>query len=103
MQIGQQIGLTTSLESRNIDVCYLFETRIQDSGEILQIRSPSVSSKGLFYVHRIYRSTGASFGKAKEEFASGVVSDPLIRNSALEAGLFATRQATSSGPSANRS
>ncbi|VDP58388.1 unnamed protein product, partial [Schistosoma mattheei] len=54
-------------------------------------------------VHRIYRSTGASFGKAKEEFASGVVSDPLIRNSALEAGLFATRQATSSGPSANRS
>ncbi|CAH8521507.1 unnamed protein product [Schistosoma mattheei] len=55
------------------------------------------------HVHRIYRSTGASFGKAKEEFASGVVSDPLIRNSALEAGLFATRQATSSGPSANRS
>ncbi|RTG82493.1 uncharacterized protein DC041_0007008, partial [Schistosoma bovis] len=54
-------------------------------------------------VHRIYRSTGASFGKAKEEFASGVVSDPLIRNSALEAGLFATRQATSSGSSANRS
>ncbi|CAI2728677.1 unnamed protein product [Schistosoma spindalis] len=55
------------------------------------------------HVHRIYRSTGASFGKAKEEFTSGVVSDPLIRNSALEAGLFATRQATSSGPSANRS
>ncbi|XP_018650932.1 putative scamp family [Schistosoma mansoni] len=57
----------------------------------------------LIHVHRIYRSTGASFGKAKEEFANGVVSDPFIRSSALEAGLFATRQATSSGPSANRS
>ncbi|CAH8489984.1 unnamed protein product [Schistosoma curassoni] len=39
-----------SLESLNIDVCCLSETRIQDSGEVLQIRSTSVASKSLFYV-----------------------------------------------------
>ncbi|KAH9587678.1 ATP-binding cassette sub- A member 3 [Schistosoma haematobium] len=50
MQVGQPIGLTMSLKSLNIDVCCLFETRIQDSGEVLQIRSPSVASKSLFYV-----------------------------------------------------
>ncbi|CAH8475742.1 unnamed protein product [Schistosoma intercalatum] len=50
MQVEQQIGLAMSLESLNIDVCCLSETRIQDSGEVLQIRSPSVASKSLFYV-----------------------------------------------------
>ncbi|VDP85771.1 unnamed protein product [Schistosoma mattheei] len=39
-----------SLESLNIDVYCLSETRIQDSGEVLQIRSPSVASKSFFYV-----------------------------------------------------
>ncbi|CAH8497830.1 unnamed protein product [Schistosoma turkestanicum] len=56
-----------------------------------------VSAWYLMHVHRIYRNTGASFGKAKEEFAHGVVSDPLIRNKAMEAGLFAARQATAGG------
>ncbi|CAH8479251.1 unnamed protein product [Schistosoma margrebowiei] len=50
VQVGQQIGLAMSLESLNIDVCCLSETRIQDSDEVLQIRSPSVTSKTLFYV-----------------------------------------------------
>ncbi|KAA0186273.1 Secretory carrier-associated membrane protein [Fasciolopsis buskii] len=50
----------------------------------------------LIHVHKIYRSTGATFGKAREEFARGVVSDPTIRSAALETGLFAARQATSS-------
>ncbi|VDP66227.1 unnamed protein product [Schistosoma mattheei] len=50
MQIGQQIGLAMSLESLNIDVRCLSKTRIQDSGEVLQIRSPSVASKSLSYV-----------------------------------------------------
>ncbi|KAH8877429.1 Secretory carrier-associated membrane protein [Schistosoma japonicum] len=48
-------------------------------------------------VHHIYRSTGASFGKAKQEFTHGIISDPLIRNGAVEAGLFAARQTTSAG------
>nr|CAH8846492.1 unnamed protein product [Trichobilharzia regenti] len=52
----------------------------------------------LIHVHRIYRSTGASFGKAKEEFAHGVVTDPIVRNRAMEAGLFAARQAASGAP-----
>ncbi|CAI2730672.1 unnamed protein product [Schistosoma spindalis] len=50
MQVGQQIGLAMSLESLNIDVCCLSETRIQDSGEVLQIRSPSVAPKSLVYM-----------------------------------------------------
>ncbi|CAI2732650.1 unnamed protein product [Schistosoma spindalis] len=59
MQVGQQIGLAMSLESLNIDVCCLSETHIQDSGEVLQIHSPSVSSEGLFYV-RLSRDFVAS-------------------------------------------
>ncbi|VDP88417.1 unnamed protein product, partial [Schistosoma mattheei] len=50
MQVGQQMGLAMSLESLNIDVCCLTKTRIQDSSEVLQIRSTSVTSKSLFYV-----------------------------------------------------
>ncbi|VDO89331.1 unnamed protein product [Schistosoma mattheei] len=50
MQLGQQIGLAMSLRSFNLDVSSLFETRIRDSGKVQQIRSPSVTSKGLFYV-----------------------------------------------------
>ncbi|VDP64341.1 unnamed protein product [Schistosoma mattheei] len=50
IQVGQQTGLAMSLESLNINVCCLSETRIQDSGKELQIRSPSVASKSLFYV-----------------------------------------------------
>ncbi|VDP86914.1 unnamed protein product [Schistosoma mattheei] len=50
MQVGQQIELAMSLGSLNIDVCCLSEIRIQDSGEVLQIRSPSVASKSLFHV-----------------------------------------------------
>ncbi|KAH9584754.1 hypothetical protein MS3_00006241 [Schistosoma haematobium] len=59
MQVGQQIGLAMSLESLNIDVCCLSETRIQDSSEVLQIRSTSVTSKSLFYV-RLFRDPVAS-------------------------------------------
>ncbi|KAH9590336.1 hypothetical protein MS3_00003064 [Schistosoma haematobium] len=63
MQVGQQIGLAMSLESLNIDVCCLSETRIQDSGEVLQIRSTSVASKSLFYV-RLSGDPVASSGLA---------------------------------------
>ncbi|THD22236.1 Secretory carrier-associated membrane protein [Fasciola hepatica] len=47
----------------------------------------------LIHVHKIYRSTGASFGRAREEFARGVISDPTVQSAALETGLFATRRA----------
>ncbi|KAH9587010.1 hypothetical protein MS3_00000026, partial [Schistosoma haematobium] len=50
IQTGQHIGLVMFLESLNIDVCCLSETRIQDPSEVLQIRSPSVSSESLFHV-----------------------------------------------------
>ncbi|CAI2736607.1 unnamed protein product [Schistosoma spindalis] len=50
MQVGQQIRLAMSLESLNIDVCCLSETRIQDSDKVLQIRSPPFTSKSLLYV-----------------------------------------------------
>ncbi|CAH8531792.1 unnamed protein product [Schistosoma curassoni] len=49
IQIGH-VGLVMSLESLNIDVCYLSEACIQDSSELQQIGSPSVASKSLFHV-----------------------------------------------------
>ncbi|CAH8518466.1 unnamed protein product [Schistosoma haematobium] len=64
MQVGQQIGLTMSLKSLNIDVCCLSETRIQDSGEVLQIRSSSVTSKSLFYVRLSGDPVASSSGLA---------------------------------------
>ncbi|CAH8600719.1 unnamed protein product [Schistosoma mattheei] len=64
MQVGQQIGLAMSLESLNIDVCCLSETHIQDSGEALQIRSPSVASKSLFYVRLSGDPVASSSGLA---------------------------------------
>ncbi|KAH9579467.1 hypothetical protein MS3_00009607 [Schistosoma haematobium] len=62
MQIGQQIGLAMPLESLNIDDCYLSETRIQDSGEVLKTRSPSVALKNLFYVRFFRDPVTMSFG-----------------------------------------
>ncbi|KAH9591881.1 UBX domain-containing protein 4 [Schistosoma haematobium] len=64
MQVGQQIGLAMSLESLHIDVCCLSETRIQDSGEVLQIRAPSVASKSLFYVRLSGDPVASSSGLA---------------------------------------
>ena len=64
MQIGQQMGLDMSLESLNVDVCCLSETRIQDSSEVLQIRSPSVASKSLFHVRLSGDSVASSSGLA---------------------------------------
>ncbi|VDO83233.1 unnamed protein product, partial [Schistosoma curassoni] len=64
MQVGQQIGLAVSLESLHIDVCCLSETRIQDSGEVLQIRFLSVASKSLFYVRLSGDPVASSAGLA---------------------------------------
>ncbi|VDP62708.1 unnamed protein product, partial [Schistosoma mattheei] len=64
MQVGQQIGLAISLESLNIDACCPSETRIQDSGEVLQIRSPSVASNSLFYVRLSEDPVASSSGLA---------------------------------------
>ncbi|CAH8547777.1 unnamed protein product [Schistosoma mattheei] len=58
-QTGQHIGFAMTLEDLNIDICCLSETRIQDSSEVLQIRSPSVTSKSLFFA-RLYTDTVAS-------------------------------------------
>lgn len=47
MRIEQQTDLAMSLQSLNIDVCCLFETRIQ---KVPQNRPPSVESESLFCV-----------------------------------------------------
>ncbi|CAH8555377.1 unnamed protein product [Schistosoma haematobium] len=64
MQVGQQIGLGISLGSLNINVRCLFETRIQDSGEELQIHTPSVASKSLLYVRLSWDPVAFSSGLA---------------------------------------
>ena len=41
MRVGQQVGLTRTLESIEIDVCCLSETRIQDSSSTIRLTSLS--------------------------------------------------------------
>jgi hypothetical protein len=44
-------------------------------------------------VHRIYRSTGASFQKAQAEFATGVLRNETVQNAAADAAASAARGA----------
>ncbi|CAH8671779.1 unnamed protein product [Schistosoma haematobium] len=90
MQVRQQIGLAMSLESLNIEVCCLSQTRIQDSGEVLQIRSPSVACKSLFYVRlsgdAMASSSGlADIGVALTARAEAALIDWIPINSRLRA------------------
>jgi len=46
-------------------------------------------------VHRIYRSSGASITKAKEEFTTGVMSNKNVQSFAADAATAAARNAMS--------
>ncbi|KFD69617.1 hypothetical protein M514_01981 [Trichuris suis] len=54
----------------------------------------------LFRVHRVYRSTGASFAKAQEEFSHGVISNPHVQQAAVNVASTTVRGqfASSAGP-----
>ncbi|CDW53489.1 secretory carrier associated membrane protein 2 [Trichuris trichiura] len=54
----------------------------------------------LFRVHRVYRSTGASFAKAQEEFSHGVISNPHVQQAAVNVASTTVRSqfAGSAGP-----
>lgn len=45
----------------------------------------------LFRVHRLYRSTGASFAKAQAEFTTGVMQNETVRQAAAEAARESVR------------
>ena len=49
----------------------------------------------MLQVHRIYRSTGASFAKAQQEFATGVMKNEAVQGAAASAGQAAVRGAVS--------
>ncbi|VDP70224.1 unnamed protein product [Schistosoma curassoni] len=88
MQVGQQMGLAVSLQSLNINVCCLSDTRVQDSGEVLQICSPSVASKSLFYVrlprYLVTSSSGlAGVGVALSARAEAVLIDWILLRTLL--------------------
>ena len=44
-------------------------------------------------MHRIYRSTGASFQKAQMEFATGVMRNEVVQTAAADAAATAARGA----------
>ncbi|XP_041370057.1 secretory carrier-associated membrane protein 1-like isoform X2 [Gigantopelta aegis] len=54
-----------------------------------------ISFASLVKVHRIYRSTGASFQKAQAEFAQGVMRNETVQNVASDAAAGAARGAVS--------
>lgn len=56
----------------------------------------------LFQIHRIYRGTTASFAKAKEELASGVLKNQHVQNAAANAASEAARQSFNSAASGLR-
>jgi len=53
----------------------------------------------LIRVHRIYRSTGASFAKAQQEFASGVMRSEQVQGAAANMASEAIRQQFRGGTS----
>jgi len=52
-------------------------------------------------VHGIYRSTGASFAKAQQEFASGVMRNEHVQGAATNIAAEAIRSQMSSGNNTN--
>ncbi|BFY98474.1 hypothetical protein BsWGS_01514 [Bradybaena similaris] len=61
-----------------------------------------VSFAILIKVHRIYRSSGASFQKAQAEFASDVMKNETVRGAAADAAAAGARSAVSGYGSENR-
>lgn len=56
----------------------------------------------LLKVHRLYRSTGASFAKAQQEFTSGVLRNEHVQQAAATAVSGAAQQAMNQAASGNR-
>ncbi|XP_074650641.1 secretory carrier-associated membrane protein 2-like isoform X2 [Tubulanus polymorphus] len=56
----------------------------------------------LIKVHRIYRSTGASFDKAKQEFRQGVMSNEHVQTGVSDLAAGAARNAMSGNAGGNR-
>lgn len=55
-----------------------------------------------FQVHKIYRSTGASFDKAKQEFSTGVMKNEAVQNVAANAAQGAVKGMASQYGSNNK-
>ena len=63
-QIGQQAALACTLETFNIDICCVSETRIQDPTSIITLRSPDPTSNSRYFLRVSGDSAASSRGLA---------------------------------------
>ena len=55
-----------------------------------------------FQIHRIFRGTGATFAKAQEEFAQGVMTNRTVQTATANAAQTAVSSAFTGNASGNR-
>jgi exonuclease III len=64
MQIGQQAALAHTLESLNIDICCLSETRLHDASTIVRLSSPNINSTTTYSLRVSGDESNATAGQA---------------------------------------
>jgi exonuclease III len=79
MRVGQQTSLARTLETLAIDVCCVSETRIQNSGSVIRLTSPS-NSMSKFYL----RLSGDPEASASGQAGVGVALSPRAEAALLD-------------------
>ncbi|XP_054754993.1 secretory carrier-associated membrane protein 1-like isoform X3 [Lytechinus pictus] len=85
----QSMGKAENVSGKAIAGCMLINAALFTTMAVLDVIY-------LQKVHALYRGTGASFSKAQEEFARGVVTNPGVQTATREAAASAVSGATTS-------